>query len=353
MKKKTSNLIALLALGVLAVGVVGLASGGFKDWSAFTKARDNAASVIANNSGKDSSAISSQTPLYVGEGVEISASSYAFEDVDSKISLAVIVSDKLSDKAVRLSLSWDQSRTHSQGDPLDYVSISGQSLASRTTVATATCISAYTGKINVIAVNSEGHAAMVQLKCETQWELTAALPVSNVLTGTPVSSWSNKTFDGLTFAPANMTINPVNGQPGALFTVHDTSWFFLRLKFDQSVGIDINAVPDSLQSSLGETIGDDPVEINARKATTLLTTLGVNGYFTTFGGVVDGLEWERPQEEGEVTTNNKRVNYVYLACSMLNSTLQAGTNGFIADFPWQFTNTLEETATNIAIRHIE
>ena len=350
MKKRTSNLLGLIALAALAVGVVGLASGGFKDWSAFTKAKDNAASVIGGRGSTTSN--SSEIPMNIGNGIEISADTYAFEGEGDTISIAVLVSDALLDKSVRLSLTWDGSLSHSSGDPLDYVALSGQTLASRTTMATATCLTPFAGRINVIAVNSEGLAAMIRLKSDVQWELTYAAPLPTVLNGTPISSWANKTFEGKNYAPANAVLRTVNGEPGMLFTVNDSSWFVLRVSLAKATGIDQTMVPDDLSAYFGEEIVDDPFEITAAKATGLMNELGVGSYFKTYGGIVDGLEWEKENLDGEVVTNNRRIHWVYLACSMANSELAAGEVKMVSDMPWTYRNTLEETATNIQIRHV-
>lgn len=341
MKKKTSNLIALLALGILAVGVVGLASGGFKDWSAFTKARDNAVSFIGKTT-------SSEPSSDTGDGIKMSADSLFFYESNDEVTISATVPDSYEDKKVKISVSWDRTIPHSDGDPLDYVSVSDVATNGNVTTAKITCSAEFNGRIAIIGINSKGGSAVIKLKYSVDWSISSILPMTESDEGAAVESWVGQTLGGLPHVPAEMRVSASQTmsrtETEVIYSVSDSGWFFLRFDFMPMTETDVGTAPFDIDWIIGKAVQADPVSLTQQEAQNFLDIFACDGVFETYGGVFDGFE--------NVTTgpnSTRQAHMLYLACSMANSSVPQQTKLKVYDIPLDYPNTIGNQRPNISI----
>lgn len=291
MKKRTSNLLGLIALAALAVGVVGLASGGFKDWSAFTKAKDNAASVIGGGSetSKEPSSGSSgyqpsysSLPDYNGSTeIEVASGKRYFspeENLYDTLSVTATVDEDMPITELGYSLSWNPDISHSSGDPADYVVLSNKQENGGSTSLDVDCIRPFTGEIGVIFTNAYGGSKIVGFHVDVSWSLWGLHPYGKYR-GETNTSWMNGTYDGKSYGIS------VNEQ--GLYGVSERNWFILAFCFQPFGNSQSEFIPGLFEDDLGiKTVqeGARPRNINAAKANSFLDHMGIDSYFTAYGG---------------------------------------------------------------------
>lgn len=297
MKKKTSSLLGLLALAALAVGVVGLASGGFKDWSAFTKAKDNAASVIGGGSktSKESSSGSSDyfpsyssLPTYNGSTeIEVASGKRYFspeENLYDTLSVTAAVDEDMPITELGYSLSWNPDISHSSGDPADYVVLSNKQENGGSTSLDVDCIRPFIGEVGVIFTNAYGGSKTVGFHVDVNWDLWGLHPYGKHRSENE-TSWMNGTYDGKSYGIS------LNEQ--GLYGASERNWFILAFRFQPSSNSQSEFIPGIFEDDLGiKTVRAEarPRSINAAKANSFLDHMGIDSYFTAYGGRTIGTD---------------------------------------------------------------
>ncbi len=284
-------LVVLLTLGVAAAGIAAV-SNGFKDFSkvesVFAPKNSN------NNSGASSGSAESASSSSQYEGsnavvIDVPKNYFTQEgNLYDTLTVTAMVDSEMTEKDLACSLSWNNQREHSEGDPSSYVTVSNKVRRGNTTTFDVDCIAPFRGDIGVVVTNAYGGSSTASFHIDAEWQVYAAHPFgryrseqnSDVNGNATIKKWiSSANYDG-------KSNEIIPNDSDTVYSVSDSNWFALSIYFFSD---DNYHIPGEFQEYLGNAAPSDgsrPRTIDAEKAAGFIEALGLDDYFIAYGGFV-------------------------------------------------------------------